>query len=149
MSLYSLRPFEPWHYVMLAETIEAARGRMLDGDKARMARSFDTEGLARSGFCDNALIVTAGVFTPWTGYGITWALVVPNAQRHARFIHTVVKQGLSEFIFRLKLRRLEANVDESQAQAIKWVEKLGFEEESTMPKFGPQGQTFRKFVILL
>lgn len=147
MSAYELRLFEPHHYIMLAESIEAARGRQLDGDKARMARAFDTNGLARSGFYQNALIVTAGVFTPWQGYGVAWALLAPNAKRHAFFIHKVVKQGLAEFTYRLKLRRLEANVDAALPQAVRWVEKLGFTEESIMPKYGPQGQTFRKFVI--
>ena len=143
MPVYELRAFEPHHYIMLAEDIDVGL------NVPRLARAFaNATCVGHSGFYDNALIACGGIMMPWPGYGVAWALLAPAARDHAVFVHRHFYKAIKFYLNDLKLRRLEANVCESTPKAIAWIERLGFIEESTMPGYGPQGETFRKFVIL-
>lgn len=147
MRSYEVRPFEPHHYIMLVEDPKSTYSMHgINSDPLAVAQLFKKH-FGRSGFCNNELLVCAGVMLPWPGYGVAWALLSSNARKHPWFVHRAVKEGLQYFIKRLGLRRVEANVNEGLPHALKWVLKLGFEEESVMPKYGPRGETFRKFVI--
>ncbi len=145
---YQVRAFEPHHYVMLAEDPKSIFNG-LDLDFKRIAANFANNGsYGRSGFCNSELLVSAGVMTPWPHYGVAWAILASNAANHPFFVHRAVAEGLWYFIHRLKLQRLEANVCDDLPQAKRWATHLGFYEESIMPKYGPRGETFRKYVIL-
>lgn len=131
---------------MIKDEIQAAFGFHMDSD--RIAHNFANNGnVGRSGFCDNKLLVCAGLLVPWHGLGIAWALLSVDAAQHRYFVHKAVVEGLQYFIYRLKLKRIEANVNELLPQAKSWVRHLGFVEESVMPLYGPSGETFIKYVM--
>lgn len=150
MRNYEVRPFEPYHYLMLAESPKSSfslRHLNIDPDKL-IARFSGDECYGRSGFCNGELLICAGVLAPWPNRGIAWALLSDSAKRHIHFIHKAVLEGLEYFIFRLKLHRIEADVCDDLPKAQEWAKHLGFVEESIMPNYGPRGETFIKYVIL-
>jgi len=141
---YEVRPFETHHYLMLIDDLGS-----IGMDFEKLAANFANNGnYGRSGFCNNELLVCAGIMSPWPHTGVAWALLSSKAKHHVHFVHKAVKEGLWYFIHRFKLNRVEANVCDDLTKAKHWVERLGFEEESTMPKYGPHGETFKRYVIL-
>lgn len=145
-----MRAFEAHHYIMLKDDLEAHFGfNGLQLDAERIARNFANNGnVGRSGFCNDQLLVTAGIMMPWSGCGVAWALLSGDAKHHVHFVHRAVLEGLHYFIDRFQLRRVEANVDLNVEPAVRWVLKLGFKAESIMPNYGPKGEVFAKYVIL-
>lgn len=138
---YRVKAFEPYHYIML--------NKYADMDSETILKRFESNGnVGRSGYCDNELLVCAGIMMPWQGYGISWALLSPNASKHPHFVHKAVLEGLHYFINRFKLRRVEANVNIQEEKARRWATHLGFREESVMPAYGPNGETFIRYVII-
>ncbi len=150
MRNYQVRPFETHHYLMLMDDINSTFGmRDVQIDFEKIAANFANNGnYGRSGFCDGELLVSAGIMCPWPGLGVAWAIISGNGRKHNYFVHKAVLEGLQYFSDRLKLRRIEANVCDDIEIAKLWVLHLGFCEESVMPKYGPRGETFRKYVIL-
>lgn len=150
MRRYEVKPFETHHYMMIADDNASTFGmRGLQIDFQKIANNFANNGnYGRSGFCDGELLVCAGIMSQWPGVGVAWALISGNGRKHYHFVHRAVREGLEYFIQRLKLNRVEANVNDDLEAAKRWVEVLGFSEESVMPKYGPRGETFRKYVIL-
>jgi hypothetical protein len=134
MRHYEVRAFAPYHYAMLG------------GEEATVKRFESNNNVGRSGYCNDELLVCAGIMMPWSGYGISWAMLSPNAKRHYHFVHRAVLEGLNYFIAAHRLRRVEANVDARSDDAKHWATHLGFVFESWMPSYGPNGETFIKYV---
>lgn len=121
----------------------------LDFDTERTAHNFANNfNVGRSGFVNDTLLVSAGIMIPWNNCGIAWALLGPQAKNHHFFVFKAISEGLFYFTHKFKLRRIEANVESSLEPAKRLVKHLGFVEESIMPKYGPKGETFIKYVIL-
>lgn len=150
MTNYEVRAFEAHHYLMIKDDLESAYGIRLDYlDSARIAHNFANNGnVGRSGFYCNRLLICAGIMMPWRGLGTAWAMLSSEAKNHPYFVHKAVMEGLEYFILRFKLKRVEANVSDELDPAKRWVERIGFIEESKMPCYGPRGETFIRYVML-
>lgn len=101
-------------------------------------------GPAFSGFLDDRLIGCAGIATIWRGSGEAWAVLTPSMPKIA---HRVIGVRFNAILQTGLYRRVQANVLQGFALAVRWVERLGFIEESHMPLFGPHGETYIRYVI--
>lgn len=146
---FRVTPFRPEDYLaVIAEILVEPLPERLLVDRGRESETFATAGPAWTGWCKERAVACAGVMLPWPGYGVAWALVTRWARDEAGMdIHRAVVRGLRDVIRTHALRRVEANVDASFGLGRRWVTALGFTEESVMPHYGPEGQTFVKYVL--
>lgn len=105
-------------------------------------------GAAYTGMVGDKIAGCAGVVSHWPGAGEAWAILTDVGRAHPAFIHRVVKRTLSEIIANSRLRRVQADVVAEFAAGRRWVEHLGFEFESLMPRYGPNGEDFVRYRIL-
>jgi hypothetical protein len=138
--LFSLRPFVAEDYVVIARTLA------LTYDVPRVAREMADGGPGYTLCFDGYPVASAGIVVPWDGLGIAWALVSASA-RQGSALHRVVRWGLREIIRTRQLRRVEAVVRADYWVGRRWLQVLGFEEESQMPHYGPTGEDFVRVVL--
>jgi len=135
--------------MMISDSIENSFGLTdMTVDKERLAAKFSSEfNVGMTGFYDNEVLGCAGIIMPWRHVGIAWALISQKGREHKFFVHRAVKFYLYQYIQRLQLRRVEANVIADLNVARRWARSLGFREESMMIKYGPNGETYMRYVM--
>lgn len=86
-------------------------------------------------------VVAAGGLIPiWSGRVLAWAIISKGANMWA------VTRAAGEFLRRFQeLPRIEATIDLTFPEAIRWIELLGFQREGTMRKCGPNGEDFAMY----
>jgi hypothetical protein len=133
----------------LTNLIESDRGLPISLSARKIAQ-INNDGVAKTLFWKDVAIATAGINIPWNGLGFAWAIISPFARRrpHVKVMHDNVKFYLNTFINDYKLRRVEAQVDTGLTPGQVWIEKLGFIYENLIPKYGPTGNDFFRYVIL-
>jgi len=90
---------------------------------------------------DGDNVVAAGGFLPiWSGRVLAWALIGKGASMIA--VTRAAREILSRFS---ELPRIEATIDLTFPEAIRWIELLGFQREGTMRKCGPNGEDFAMY----
>lgn len=90
---------------------------------------------------DGDKVVAAGGLIPiWSGRVLAWALIGAGANMHA------VTRAAVDFLRRFReLTRIEATIDLTFPEAIRWIELLGFQREGIMRKCGPNGEDFAMY----
>jgi hypothetical protein len=140
-TVYEVRPFCPSDYVRVA----ALDGRQGD-DLEQTASTFAMSGPARTLCIYGEPLACAGISIQWTGLGLAWAIVSSLALKHRRALHSSVKDGMREMIAAYGLRRVDALVMADFWVGRRWLQGLGFVEESLMPRYGPAGETMVRTV---
>jgi len=138
-------PFKAEHYVALYDKYYVMRQGL---DPNAVGRTFEEMGPAFSGFYQGKLMACGGVLIPWSGLGEAWCTVSRDILLFgamATFIK--MQQVFKGIISENHLRRVQADVDDWNKQSKKFVEHLGFHPEFAMPKFGPHGETFIRYVL--
>lgn len=105
-------------------------------------------GPAYSGWLDGHLVGCAGLVIPWQGRAEGWAVFTPFGRQHAGLVHRAVYRGLQRLIKEHGLRRIQGDTFATYLTGCRWLERLGFERESLMPLYGPNGETFARYVWL-
>lgn len=95
-------------------------------------------------FAGVTVIACAGIVRCWPGRAQAWSLMSVHLPRYRKSIHKAVKGYLD----RCLVRRLEMTVDPTHEAAARWAARLGFQYESTMPAYGPFGETHAMYVRL-
>lgn len=139
-------PFEPEHWDVLAAEALAKYSFAFDG---RSGQLYKEAGPAYTALVDGVPVAAAGVIQHWRGTGTAWLLISEGARRNLKFVYRAVLHGLIVIIQGHGFRRIEANVDAGLGAAHRLVQHIGFERESIMPKYGPSGETFFKYVLLV
>lgn len=134
-------PFEPWHY------LEAVQGLYPWLDHAKAADAYRQAGPAFTLFIEEAIAACAGVCTVWRR-GDAWAIVTDVGRAHPMIVHRTVKRRLAQIIDEYRLIRVQADVVRTFYAGRAWAHRLGFDKESTLRKFGPQGEDFIRYVLL-
>lgn len=135
--LIKVVPFSETHLVQMVTPSLTLR-------TTREDRQFLMSGPAFSGFLDGRLMGCAGIATLWRGSGEAWAVLtrgVPN------IVHRTIDVRFRAILRTGLYRRVQANVLANLETTVRWVEHLGFVEESRMPLFGPNGETCLRYVI--
>lgn len=95
-----------------------------------------------SGFVDGQLVACGGLVSIWPGLAEAWIAVTPLAQHYPTFILRTSKLYLEDRIKRQGLRRIEARVREGFITAERFTYWSGFQFNTYLPKYGPNGETF-------
>jgi hypothetical protein len=140
---FRIVPMEPAHYA------EAAGSSFPWQDNLRSGARLIEAGPAFTGFVDGQLAAVAGVVCKWPGQGDAWAIVTTVGRQHPVFVHRAVVRALRAIVQDKGLRRVTATVVRDWAIARGWVHALGFEKEATMRAYGPQGEDFVQYRLLV
>jgi RimJ/RimL family protein N-acetyltransferase len=126
-------PFKAEHlHVLRLQAAQAALGF----DLLEYARQLELAGGGWTALVDGAPVACAGLVEQWHGRALAWALIGDAAGRHFVSITRAVKRALNLAHY----RRVEAQVDAEFSAGIRWAQLLGFEVESIMRKFTPEGR---------
>lgn len=87
-----------------------------------------------------------GIIMMWPGRYQAWALI-GDVDNWTAFHRQTVRE-LHKAANELSIRRMEMTTEEGFIESERWAEMLGFEYESTMPKFGIDGKTHKMWVML-
>ena len=134
-------PFEPWHV------------RLLEGRKAERESTYDIGWQAHQvgNYPGLTLVVAdkpiacAGLVTMWPGVAEAWAYLSPAVEHRAVALHRQVKRALLMGERHLNLHRIQAAVRCDFVVGYRWLERLGFEPEGLMHKYGPRKESYMRF----
>lgn len=135
-------PFEAEHALRL--TLQYAQA-MVDSEqiKPAYAQALEHAGGGWTAIDDGEVIACAGMVEQWQGRALAWAMLSGDIgpMRFMRVSRAVRKAlGMAQY------RRIEMQVDADHPQAIRWAQMLGFEVESKMRAFLPDGRDAYMFV---
>lgn len=101
------------------------------------AATLEKAGQAFTAISDGVVVACSGVTEIWSGRAVAWALISKDAGRHMVGIHKAV----AGYLFAAKYRRIEAWVDEGFEPGMRWLNLLGFTQETPKPMqgFRPDG----------
>jgi len=137
-----IEPFEPWHLAWLILQPEQAPMRpfltLAYGEQLRSG------GPCYTAWAGTTLVACAGIGHCWEGRAQVWSLMSVHLPTYKLAIHRAVKTFLRDF----RIRRLELELDPTFPRAVAWATALGFQYESTMPAYGPQGEVYDRYVRL-
>lgn len=136
-----IEPFKAAHLVGM-QLQPAQRLSLDEGMTAEYARALEIAGGGYTALVDERVIACAGIVEQWRGRGLAWALIAEDAGRHFVRVTRAVHRALEMAQF----RRVECHVDCEFGAAIRWAEMLGFEVESKMRAFTPEGRDSFMFV---
>jgi hypothetical protein len=159
LSAFRVRTFTPSDYVAVYEAQAGEAWGFTVADPLETGRAYEKCGPCFTGECEPTWLTCA----PWNdaqryilgcaglshmGHGVAeaWALLGPRLRvdRVARhWFKQQIRQRLPILMGEHGIRRLEANVG-PRGLVFAW--SLGFTTESEMPMWGPNGETFFKFV---
>lgn len=110
-------------------------------DKQGYAEALQKDGCSFTAMDGDRVLAIAGVVPLWEGRAEAWALLSANIRRDFLAIHHAVERWLQVCPF----RRVEAAVDAEFPEAVRWVERLGFEREGPLRAFTPDGRDCIRF----
>jgi len=96
-------------------------------------------GQSFSALAGDRVVCVAGLLPQWEGRAIAWALLSRQAGRYFLPVHRAVHGFLAQSAF----RRVEAFVDAEFSRGCRWLEMLGFDNETPgapMRKYTPDGK---------
>lgn len=104
-------------------------------DDPEYARAIEATGNAWSLIDGGRLIGCGGIAKEHDACGTAWTLLTPMSGPCMTRIHRFAMKTLS----RCPLRRVQAHVSPDFAQALHWIEMLGFQFEGRLRKYTPRG----------
>ena len=134
-------PFEDKH----VDQFNFVGQKFLDTDIALLLHYYAAHGPAFTILNEKEIIGIAGVVILWPGVGEAWTFLNPSFKRYAKSIHRAVKEKLQEIMDTFNLHRVQTTVLDGFEAGIRWVKRLGFEEEGIMKAYGPNGEDFIRF----
>lgn len=100
------------------------------------ARALEDAGNGWTALVDGRPVCCAGLVEQWEGRALAWCLMAEDSG--AYFVRLV--RAIRRALDMAHWRRVEANVDAEFVQGIRLANMLGFEVESKMQKFTPEGR---------
>lgn len=109
----------------------------IDWSQVRADMAFT--GLARTAGLLPEVIGVAGVSPLWEGVAQAWVILGTGVKKHRFFMHRNVGRYMDILAKTHSLRRIQATVPCFSHANLSWIESLGFELESKLAGFGPDG----------
>jgi len=100
------------------------------------------EGPAYSVFDGEVCVFCGGVRIIWPGAGEAWLICSNDLGHYVRELCLITPRYLKWIIEDHDLRRVQAVVQSDWTQAVRFLEKLGFDMEGVMRKYGPNGEDY-------
>lgn len=83
-------------------------------------------------------ITCAGVACgAWKGFGECWLVPSIHVKRYAKSVYKTAVEFIADTTEKLGLYRVQAVIMADNPVHVRWIERLGFEREGLMRKFGP------------
>ena len=137
-------PYKPEH----ARQINLRAVELAHGDKDFYS-SLTRTGPAFTLTVDSEPIGCAGIEIYWPGFGEAWGLFGIYVYQYPIAIFKAVKKGLADIMNQKNLSRVQAVAMKDFKAAAKFLERLGFEYEGEMRKYGPGGETFLRYARII
>jgi hypothetical protein len=144
-SRFHLVPFTAEHYLAIPPRKEEAavadyKPLLVD----RLLRST----VALTLMDDQTPIVCGGLWLFWPGMGEIWFHGSDASTQHAVAVFRNSRRLVQSWIKEYSIYRLQLTIDESFQASYRFAEALGFTLESRMPRYGPNQETFLRYVLL-
>ena len=97
-------------------------------------------GLAKTRGLNPEILGVAGLSPLWNGVAQAWVVVGLGVKKHSFFLNRNVLKYLDILAKTHSLRRIQATVPCFSDGNLSWIESLGFELESKLKGFGPDGK---------
>jgi len=94
------------------------------------------------------ILAIAGVTLFWDGVAEVWTITSDEVEKFPMGYARAIKEIIDFYIKELKLKRLQATCPRSMPCGDRWFKFLGFEKESLMKNFGPDGDDYYLYVRL-
>lgn len=133
-------PFKAEH--LQAMRLQPAQAEISAWCAGAYPRALEASGGGWTAMADGEPVACAGIVEQWQGRGLAWAVLAEHSGRHFVRITRAVRRALDLAHY----RRIEAQVDAEFVAAIRWATMLGFEVESKMTQFTPEGRDAFMFV---
>jgi hypothetical protein len=127
-------PFDSRHLADLR--LQDAQREFYDKFTPEYGYALALHGGGYSALVDGHVIACAGIVEQWHGRGLAWALLGDDSGRHFPRMVKAMRRMLDVAPY----RRIEAQVDCTFIQGIRLAGLLGFELESKMRAFTPDGR---------
>jgi hypothetical protein len=145
MSRLTLAPFQASHLALLGELSDSMVGMGMLHKETMYGRILEQAGPASSAFDKDELIGCGGVGMYWAGVGEAWLVLSSRISDFPVSLHRIVCTELSRIVSEHHLHRVQTVVPYDHKRAKRWIERLGFEFEGVMPKYGPDGSWFVRY----
>lgn len=135
-------PFEAEHALKIV--LQRAQALVDHGRRDEdYARALEQVGGGYTAIDNGEVIACAGMVEQWPGRALAWAMLTDDLGP-MRFVR--VSRAIRRALDMAQWNRIEMQVDADHPQAIRWAELLGFEVESKMRRFLPDGRDAFMFV---
>jgi hypothetical protein len=139
-----LIPFESWH----AEIMDI-RGEELNSEFNSRALMAVSTGPCVTLMENRIPIAAFGLMIVCRGTAEVWVLASKDISSKGKTLTKVSRWALAEGCKRYGIYRVQASIDINHVVRRRWAEFMGFHAESTMPRFGPDGETFIRYVKII
>ena len=137
-----LVPYEPWMYELCAFEY------LMDAETIKIfSIAYSLRGTSYGIEHDGCIVGCAGIYELWPGVAEAWTLFSQEAKNHPYFIHKMTKRIVHNAAKEKPYHRIHAVVRKNDPIAIRWAERLGFEYESTMKRYGADMGDFDMMVL--
>jgi len=117
----------------MVSIIQAQRAQLATGQtmsREQVAAAIDA-GVSLACVQGARILAFGGIAEQWPGRGILWGLLTDSIGATFTPVHRIVRRALDT----TALKRVEAHVDVNHAEAVRWIELLGFTREGVMRSF--------------
>lgn len=109
-----------------------------DENLERLHSAIGKESVFAAALVEHDLVVAiVGGNVLWNGVVHVWAVTTDHVPRFKKAVHAQVKNLLEAATISHEVHRFEATVRDDYEVGKKWIERLGFVEEATLKKYGP------------
>lgn len=91
---------------------------------------------------DDKIIGVGGFNLLWPGVAEGWTVLSEDVKKYPILFHKLVLKGIQFHMHEMKLHRVHSTVVSSFCTGGKWLQKLGFNKEGTLNKFGSFGDSY-------
>ena len=99
-------------------------------DFIKTMKDHEKDASAYTVYYDNDILCCGGIMVLWEGVGEVWTVNGPLIHKHPFTFHKFMLKWMGIFFKKHNLRRLQATIDAECKDHIKWVESLGFINET-------------------
>ena len=110
-------------------------------------KMIERSNLAITLLVDEKALAFGGIQPMYPGVAEVWSFITPEAKKYPLALHKAVTQFIRLHHKALNVHRIQTNVEFGQEAHLRWVERLGFQCEGLMYKFGPNKEDYFRYSL--
>ena len=139
---YLLVPYEPWH-----SEVMNVRGENMQSEFHARSLMAPHMGPCVTLYSPQRMpIACFGLMVVMRGTAEVWVLADKKISKTPKTLIKAAKWALEEGCKRYSIYRVQASIDKDAVVRRRWAEFMGFHAEGFMPRFGPDGETYVRYV---